>query len=114
MTGAGKAGREGGTASRAGLVSIACPQEAFPIYAASDPDDRDRARLCRLFADLMADPRRNAVLIGPGRGFPPRRATAWRKRWNRVKRSVIDADAITAFAEHPASFSGVAEWSDAS
>ena len=59
----------------------------FPIYAAADPGTIVTALDgAESFAGLMADPRRNAVLIGPGPAFPPQRAAAWRKRWRRARR----------------------------
>ena len=97
-----KAGFKGGTANQVpGLVSIACPAEAFPIYAASDPgtivttlDSIDS------FADLMADLRRNAVLIGPGAGISAATRHRVEEALESGKAVVIDADAITAFTEH--------------
>ena len=78
MTGAARLAARAARRVGAGLVSIACPAEAFPIYAAADPGTIVTALDAvgsgggsgvGSFADLMADPRRNAVLIGPGAGI---------------------------------------------
>ena len=66
----------------AGLVSVVCPKDALPVYAAQlsavmvapFADDQE-------FAHILADPRRNAMLLGPGAGVgrgvaPPRAARA--------------------------------------
>jgi NAD(P)H-hydrate epimerase len=107
MTGAARLAARAARRAGSGLVSIACPDEAFPIYAASDPGTIVTALDgVGSFADLMADPRRNAVLIGPGAGI----SAATRKRVEEAlesgKAAVIDADAITAFADHPAELFG--------
>jgi NAD(P)H-hydrate epimerase len=101
MTGAARLAARAARRAGAGLVSIACPDDAFPIYAAADPGTIVTALdSVESFADLMADPRRNAVLIGPGAGV----SAAVRRRVEEAleagKATVIDADAITAFAGH--------------
>jgi ADP-dependent NAD(P)H-hydrate dehydratase / NAD(P)H-hydrate epimerase len=67
MTGAARLAAKSAARTGAGLVTLAAPEAAFPIYAASltgvivhpvaGLDD---------FQALLADKRRNAVLIGPG------------------------------------------------
>jgi hydroxyethylthiazole kinase-like uncharacterized protein yjeF len=111
MTGAARLAARAARRAGAGLVSIACPDAAFPIYAAADPGTIVTALDAvgsgggsgvGSFAGLMADPRRNAVLIGPGAGV----SAAVRRRVEEAlesgKATVIDADAITAFAGHSA------------
>lgn len=69
MTGAARLAARAARRVGAGLVSIACPNEVSSIYAASDPGTIVTALDgFGAFADLMADQRRNAVLIGPGGG----------------------------------------------
>ena len=104
MTGAARLAARAARRVGAGLVSIACPDEAFPIYAASDPGTIVTALdgvgvVCR--SDGRPAPQRRADRTRGG-DFRRQRATAWRKRWKSGKAAVIDADAITAFAEHPA------------
>ncbi|MGH7029912.1 MAG: NAD(P)H-hydrate dehydratase, partial [Stellaceae bacterium] len=86
----------------AGLVTLAAPDSAFPIYAAaligiivqpvSGLDD---------FAALLADQRRNAALIGPGAGVGGDTRGKVLAILGAAKRAVLDADALTAFAQDP-------------
>ncbi|HEY6982084.1 NAD(P)H-hydrate dehydratase [Reyranella sp.] len=87
----------------AGLVTIAAPRTAAPIYqgaepgnlvAVSDGDDD--------FARLLADERRNAILIGPGSGRNERTRLAVLAGLGLRRSAVLDADALTVFAERPA------------
>jgi NAD(P)H-hydrate epimerase len=87
----------------AGLVSVAAPPESHAAVAADWPG----TMLLPLGAPedvptLLADARRNALLIGPGAGAD--RATAARTRAILATRraAVLDADALTAFAGDPA------------
>jgi NAD(P)H-hydrate epimerase len=86
----------------AGLVSVVCPKEALQVYAgqltavmvAPFADDQE-------FAAILADPRRNGMLLGPGAGV----GEPLRQRVLRVlqasKVSVLDADALTSFQDRP-------------
>ncbi|MGA8380023.1 MAG: NAD(P)H-hydrate dehydratase, partial [Stellaceae bacterium] len=86
----------------AGLVTLAAPQSAFPIYATAltgvivDPiaglDD---------FRALLADRRRNAALIGPGAGVGGETRDKTLAILEAGKRAVLDADALTSFAGDP-------------
>jgi NAD(P)H-hydrate epimerase len=86
----------------AGLVSVVCPKDALPVYAAQlsavmvAPFANDQE-----FAQILADPRRNAMLLGPGAGV----GEALRHRVLRVleapKACVLDADALTSFQDQP-------------
>jgi NAD(P)H-hydrate epimerase len=99
MTGAARLAARAAARGGAGLVTVAAPETAFPIYAAAltgvivQP-----AADAAAFRDLLADRRRNAALIGPGAGTGP----ATREKTLAVlaaeKRAVLDADALTAFA----------------
>ena len=72
MTGAARLAARAAARAGAGLVTVAAPEPAFPVYAGAltgvivqpasgiDP-----------FRELLADARRNAVLIGPGAGIGP-------------------------------------------
>lgn len=102
MTGAGRLAARAALRAGAGLVTVACPTEAFVIYAAGCAslivhpvsDEAD-------FQELLDDPRRNAILIGPGGG----RGAGTRARvlaaLEAGKACVIDADALTTFADRP-------------
>ena len=86
----------------AGLVSVVCPKDALPVYAAQltavmvapFADDQE-------FTQILADPRRNGMLLGPGAGV----GEVLRHRVMRVleanKACVLDADALTSFEEQP-------------
>src|SRR4029077_290798 len=53
------------------------------------------------FQALLADKRRNAVLIGPGAGVGPETRDKTLTILEAEKRAVLDADALTSFAEDP-------------
>jgi ADP-dependent NAD(P)H-hydrate dehydratase / NAD(P)H-hydrate epimerase len=87
----------------AGLVTLASPRDAVAVLAAHataimiEPFD-DPAE----YAALLADPRRNALLVGPGAGLGPDTRiiaeAALTSLSERPRAVVIDADAISAFA----------------
>jgi NAD(P)H-hydrate epimerase len=102
MTGAARMAARAAARAGSGLTSIAVPEVALPIYAAalasimvhplSRPED---------FADLLADSRYTALLIGPGAGVTGttrERALAMLATRRAV---VLDADAISVFADRP-------------
>ncbi len=103
MTGAARLAARGARRIGAGLVTIATSPEAFPIYAADLPGTLVKPIAGRGgFRELLADPRRNAVLVGPGAGvneITHRRALA---ALGAGKATVLDADALTVFAKKPA------------
>jgi NAD(P)H-hydrate epimerase len=103
MTGSGRLAARAAARIGAGLVTVAVAQSAFPVYATaltgiivqpSDGLDDFRA--------LLGDKRRNAALIGPGAGLAPETRDKVLAALGAVKRTVLDADAITMFAEDPA------------
>ncbi len=103
MTGAARLAARAAARTGAGLVTVAAAREVFAIYAASltgtivQPigDSAD-------FAALLADKRRNAILLGPGlgSGLGPGGATAdlVHAALKTGRAVVLDADAITGFA----------------
>ncbi|WP_431858927.1 NAD(P)H-hydrate dehydratase [Azospirillum sp.] len=102
MTGAGRLAARGALRAGAGLVTVACPPEAFAIYAAGSPslivepvaDDA-------AFAALLADARKNAVLLGPGAGVGVHTRARVLAALDAGKACVLDADALTSFAGAP-------------
>jgi NAD(P)H-hydrate epimerase len=86
----------------AGLVTIAAPRVAVPIYQGAEPGnlvaecDGDDA-----FGGLLADERRNGVLIGPGSGHSERTGRAVLSALAARRSVVLDADALTTFADRP-------------
>lgn len=86
----------------AGLVTIAAPRSALPVYQAAEPGNLVvESEGTAAFGTLLADPRRNAVLLGPGSGVDDRTRAACRAALAARRAVVLDADAITAFAEAP-------------
>jgi NAD(P)H-hydrate epimerase len=104
MTGAARLSARGAARAGAGLVTLAAPEAAFPIYAAAL--DGVIVQPCADRADfqaLLADKRRNAVLIGPGAGLGPETRDKALAALAAGKSTVLDADALTVFADSPAS-----------
>ncbi len=102
MTGAARLAAEAARRIGAGLVSIAAPPESRVIYATGAPGTivatiEDEGA----FESLIADPRRNAVLVGPGAGTLPGVREKVLTVLRLEKRCVLDADALTVFAETP-------------
>ena len=107
MTGAARLAARAAARVGAGLVTVAAPEEAFPIYAAAltgvivAP-----AAGVDGFAELLADKRRNAALIGPGAGTGAETRDKALRLLAAGKSAVIDADALTVFADRPADLFG--------
>ena len=102
MTGAARLAAGAALRAGAGLLTIASPLEAVPIYAVYMPgiltvpvDDEEA------FAALLADRRRNAVLLGPGYGVNEATRSRVLAALGAGKRMVLDADALTVFADKP-------------
>lgn len=96
MTGAARLAARAARRGGAGLVTIAAPAASLPVYRSGDPgtivvglEETDA---------LLADPRRNVWVLGPGGGG----GDAMRRQVLRVldagRACVLDADALTAFA----------------
>jgi NAD(P)H-hydrate epimerase len=102
MTGAARLAAQSAARLGAGLVTVAAPAAAFPIYAAAltgvivQPVG-DLAE----FRRLLDDPRKNAALIGPGAGLGPGTRDKVLAILEAEKRAVLDADALTVFAGDP-------------
>ena len=99
MTGAGRLAARATRRAGAGMATLLAPAPALPIYAADQP-----GLLTAPIGELeayLADRRISAVLIGPGAG----RGAATRRHVLQVlktgKPTVLDADALTVFAEAP-------------
>jgi len=110
VTGAGRLAARAALRVGAGLVTVACTRETLPIYALSAPSAI--TALVESEADyqaLLADRRKNAVLLGPGNGVGPQtrgRALAALGAGKAAapgaaKAVVLDADALTSFEARP-------------
>lgn len=86
----------------AGLVTIAAMRAAMPVFQAAEPGNLIvEADDGATFAKLLADERRNAILIGPGSGVNERTRDAVQAALACGRSVILDADAISAFAEGP-------------
>jgi ADP-dependent NAD(P)H-hydrate dehydratase / NAD(P)H-hydrate epimerase len=100
MTGAARLAARAASRAGAGLVTVAAPEPAFPIYAGALTEIIVQpAAGVEGFRELLADIRRNAVLIGPGAGVGPETRDKVMAALAAGKRAVLDADALTAFAD---------------
>lgn len=102
MTGAARLAAEAARRIGAGLVTIAAPPESRVIYASGAPGTIVATLADEgAFETLIADPRRNAVLVGPGAGTLPAVQDKVLTPLRLEKHCVLDADALTVFAETP-------------
>ena len=103
MTGAARLSAQGAQGARrlgAGLVTICSTAEAYPIYAAGEPGTIIKpVSTDREFADYLADPRRTAVLVGPGAGVSDETKTRVLTALKSKKRTVLDADGLSVFED---------------
>jgi hydroxyethylthiazole kinase-like uncharacterized protein yjeF len=101
-TGAARLAARGALRAGAGLVTIASPRAALAVNAAANlavmvrPVD-DSAEL----AAFMSDRRHNVVVLGPGGGVGPRMQEMVLAALAMERAVVLDADALTSFAEQP-------------
>jgi hydroxyethylthiazole kinase-like uncharacterized protein yjeF len=101
-TGAARLAARGALRAGAGLVTIASPRDALTTNAATNmaimvrPVDGKEE-----LAGFLADPRRNAVVLGPGGGVGPEMRTLVGTALAGERAVVLDADALTSFAEDP-------------
>ena len=102
MSGAARLGTAAARRVGAGLVTVVAPVSAAPVYADGapgvmfqgiEPDDGIQT--------VLGDARRNAVLIGPGHGISPETKKRVLDVLNVGRATVLDADALTSFADDP-------------
>jgi ADP-dependent NAD(P)H-hydrate dehydratase / NAD(P)H-hydrate epimerase len=102
MTGAAQLACRAGLRIGAGLVAVACDAASLPVYALANPsvitlvlpEPAD-------FAATLEDPRRNAVLVGPGNGVTAATRARAEAAIRAGRRVVLDADALTVFQDAP-------------
>lgn len=102
MTGAARLTALSAARIGAGLVTIAAAPEAWPIYAAAMTSVMVEAVPGGDLTPALADERRNAVAIGPGAGSGEQTRHNVLAAARSGRAMVLDADALTAFAEDPA------------
>jgi NAD(P)H-hydrate epimerase len=103
MTGAARLAARGARRIGAGLVTIACTPESQAIYGADMPGLLIApVGGATTFATVLGERKRNAVLIGPGYGTGAATREHTLAALGAGKACVLDADALTAFADEPA------------
>jgi len=101
-TGAARLAARGALRAGAGLVTIASPREALAVNAAANLAIMVRpADGAAELAHLLADPRFNALAIGPGLGVGDQTCELVLAALGGERAVVLDADAITSFAKAP-------------
>ena len=101
-TGAARLSARGALRAGAGLVTLASPRDALAVNAAAltavmvHPVDTVVE-----FAELLTDKRLNACVIGPGAGVGERTRDIVLTALSAKRHLVLDADALTSFAEAP-------------
>jgi hydroxyethylthiazole kinase-like uncharacterized protein yjeF len=102
MTGAARLAARGAARIGAGLVTIAAEPEAIPVYQQGDPGILTTQLTARDdLARYLTDPRRRAVLVGPGYGVGKRTREHARVALELAKKLCLDADGLTSFADWP-------------
>ena len=101
-TGAARLAARGALRAGAGLVTIASPREALAVNAASNLAVMVRAiDGAEELAAWLADTRLNAIVLGPGGGVGPAMRDMVLAALQATRAVVLDADALTSFAEEP-------------
>lgn len=104
MTGAARLSARGALRGGAGLVTLATPREALSINAAALTAVMVRPVDTAVeFAEMLADRRFNACVVGPGCGVGARTRDFALTAIGAERGVVLDADALTSFAADPAS-----------
>jgi NAD(P)H-hydrate epimerase len=98
MTGAARLAARAAMRVGAGMVTIAAPPEALPIYAMAMPGVLTAAIARRTdFVHLLDDARKRAVLVGPGAGVSDTTRGHALAALATRRPVVLDADALTVF-----------------
>lgn len=102
MTGAARLAALGAARAGAGLVTIATPPEAWAVYATAMTSVMVEALPDGDIAPALADARRNVLVLGPGAGVSDRTRHNVLAAAATGRALVLDADALTVFADEPA------------
>jgi hydroxyethylthiazole kinase-like uncharacterized protein yjeF len=101
-TGAARMAARAALRAGAGLVTVASSREALAVNAAALTAVMVRAIDTPIeFASYLEDRRLNAIVIGPGAGVGPRTRDLVLTALSNQRSVVLDADALTSFADEP-------------
>jgi ADP-dependent NAD(P)H-hydrate dehydratase / NAD(P)H-hydrate epimerase len=101
-TGAARLSARGALRAGAGLVTLASPRDALAVNAAALTAVMVRAIDTVVeFGELLSDKRLNALVIGPGAGVGERTHDFVLTALSAGRHLVLDADALTSFADAP-------------
>jgi hydroxyethylthiazole kinase-like uncharacterized protein yjeF len=102
MTGAARLSARGALRAGAGLVTLAAPRGALGVNASALTAVMVRPAYNAIaFAELLSDERLNACVIGPGCGVGARTRDLSLIAIGAGRGVVLDADALTSFADDP-------------
>src|SRR3954453_12195287 len=101
-TGAARMSARGALRADAGLVTLASPRDALAVNASALTAVMVRAVDTVVeFAEMLTDKRLNACVIGPGAGVGARTRDLVHTALSAKRHLVLDADALTSFAQAP-------------
>lgn len=101
-TGAARMAARGALRAGAGLVTLASPRDALAVNATALTAVMVRPVDTVIeFAEQLSDKRFNAVVIGPGAGLGERTCDLVHTALSERRALVLDADALTSFADNP-------------
>src|SRR5271156_5908661 len=101
-TGAARLSARGALRAGAGLVTLASPRDALAVNAAALTAVMVRATDTVIeFAELLTDKRLGTCVIGPGAGVGVRTRDFVLTALSAKRQLVLDADALTSFADAP-------------
>jgi hydroxyethylthiazole kinase-like uncharacterized protein yjeF len=101
-TGAARLAARGALRAGAGLVTVASPRDALAVNAVALTAVMVRTVDTAVeFADMIGDRRLNTIVIGPGAGVSARTRDFVHTALSAKRGLVLDADALTSFAEAP-------------
>lgn len=102
MTGAARLSAMAAARVGAGLVTVAAPESAWAVYASALTSIMVHiVNDASQFADVLADERKNAIVIGPGAGVSETTKEYVLAALASHRPVVLDADAISIFGAHP-------------
>lgn len=101
-TGAARLAARAALRAGAGLVTVASPTDALAVNAAALTSVMVRVTdSVQQFTELLNDKRLNSIVIGPGAGVGERTRNFVRAALTMRRGLVLDADALTSFADDP-------------